>query len=235
MLTRGATVHAPRFAKNDSGQHRYPADDEERRGCRGSFLERSVPSYLNFSLECSLRVRQMLLQFGQYFADFRSFRHRRGLRVFSDSEFMMLAYGLKHLEHFRVLLFGKKIYLEIEVVSLIRLNTTAVLTHEDEQREENRFQRDDRGQKLVRERVEGEPALGSAVEPQPKGKPDRVKKDKPHFSRVRGDGVADTGRKGSLRQRAVFQLGNYFDVAGSRRGRFHSFMLCRDLRAGKHR
>ncbi len=90
----------------------------------------------------------MFLQFGQYLADFRPFCHRRDLRVFSDSELMMLAYGLEHLKHFRVLLFGQKIYLEIEMVSLIRLNITAVLTHEDEQREENRFQRDDRGQKL---------------------------------------------------------------------------------------
>ena len=90
----------------------------------------------------------MLLQFGQHVADFSPFRHRRGLRIFSDSELMMLAYGLEHLKHFRVLLFGQKIYLEVEMVPLIRLDVTAVLTHEDEQREENRFQRDDRGQKL---------------------------------------------------------------------------------------
>jgi hypothetical protein len=119
----------------------------------------------------------MLLQFGQYVADFRPLRHRRGLRVFSDSELMMLAYGLKHLKHFRVLLFRQKIYLKIEMVSLIRLNITAVLTHEDEQREENRFQRDDRGQKLIRERVKGEPAPGFAVEPEPKGEPEHMKND----------------------------------------------------------
>ena len=115
----------------------------------------------------------------------------------------MLAYGLEHLKHFRVLLFGQKIYLEIEMVSLIRLNITAVLTHEDEEREENRFQRDDRRQKLEWERVEGEPALGFAVEPEPKGKPGQVKNDKPHFPRVRCDAIANTGRKGSSRQRAV--------------------------------
>ena len=45
----------------------------------------------------------------------------------------MLANGLEHLEHFRVLLFGQKIYLQIEVVALVRLQVTAVLTHEDEQ------------------------------------------------------------------------------------------------------
>src|ERR1700691_231804 len=106
----------------------------------------------------------MLLQFGQYVADFSPFRHRRSLRISSDRELMMLAYGLEHLKHFRVLLFGQKVYLEIEMVSLIRLNVTAVLTHEDEQREENRFQRNDRGQKLVRERVEGVLALRSAVD-----------------------------------------------------------------------
>jgi hypothetical protein len=37
------------------------------------------------------------------------------------------------------------------MVSLIRLNVSSVLAHEDEQREENRFQRYDRGQELVRE------------------------------------------------------------------------------------
>ncbi len=118
----------------------------------------------------------MFLQFGQYVADFRPFRHRRGLGIFSDSELMILAYGLEHLEHFRVLLFGQKIDLEIEMVPLIRLDVTAVLTHEDEQREENRFQRDDRGQELVRERVEGQPAFRFAVDPEPKGEPYKVKK-----------------------------------------------------------
>ncbi len=123
----------------------------------------------------------MFLQFGQYVADFSPLRHRRGLRIFSDSELMVLTQGLQHLKHFRVFLFGQKIYLEIEMVSLIRLNIAAVLTHKDEQREENRFQRDDRGQKLVRERVEGEPAFKSAVQPEPKGEPDHVKNDKPRY------------------------------------------------------
>jgi len=91
------------------------------------------------------RGGQMLLQFGQYLADFCPFRHSHDLRVLSNSELMMLAYGLEHLKHFRVLFFGQKIYLEIEMIALIRLNITAVLTHEDEQREEDRFQRDDRG------------------------------------------------------------------------------------------
>ena len=86
------------------------------------------------------RRRQMLLQFGQYLADFCPFRHSHDLRVLSNSELMMLAYGLKHLKHFRVFLFGQKIYLKIEMVSLIRLDVAAVLAHEDEQREENRFQ-----------------------------------------------------------------------------------------------
>ena len=114
------------------------------------------------------------------------------------------------------------------MVSLIRLNITAVLTHEDEQREENRFQRHDRGQKLVRERVEGGPALGFAVEPEPEGEPDHVKNNEQHFPGVRGNGIAYTGRNGSLRQRAVFQLGDCLNVAGSRRGRLHSSMLFRD-------
>ena len=78
----------------------------------------------------------MFLQFGQYVADFRPFRHRRGLGIFSDGELMMFAYGLKHLKHFRVFLFRQEIYLQIKMVSLIRLGTTAVLTHQDEQREE---------------------------------------------------------------------------------------------------
>ena len=64
----------------------------------------------------------MLLQFGQYVADFRPLRHRGGLRVFSDSELVMVAYGLKHLKHFGVFLFGQKIYLEIEMITLIRLD-----------------------------------------------------------------------------------------------------------------
>jgi hypothetical protein len=176
----------------------------------------------------------MILQFRQHVMDFRPLRHRRGLRIFADSELMMLAYRLEHLKHFRVLLFRQKIYLEIEMVSLIRLNITAVLTHEDEQREENRFQRDDRGQKLVRERVEGEPALRSAVEPEPDGEPDRMKNDKPHFSCMRGNGIAYTGRKGSLRQRAMFQFGDCLNVAGSRRGRLHPSMLCRETLAAQN-
>jgi len=176
------------------------------------------------------RARQMLLQLGKYVADFRALCHRRGLRISPGSELMMLADGLEHLKHFRVLLFRQKIYLEIEMVSLIRLNIASVLTHEDEQREENRFQRDDGGQKLVRERVECEPALGSGVEPEPKGEPDRVKNDKPHLSRVRGNSIAYTGRRGSLRQRAVFQFGNCLNVAGGRRGRLHSSMLFREAR-----
>ena len=56
----------------------------------------------------------------------------------------MLAYGLQHLKHFRVLLFRQKIYLEVQMVSLIRLKITAVLTYQNEQREEDRFQRDDK-------------------------------------------------------------------------------------------
>ena len=178
---------------------------------------------------------KVFLQFRQHIAYFRPLRHRRGLRIFSNSELMMLAYGLEHLKHFRVLLFGQKIYLEIEMVSLIRLDITAVLTHEDEQREENRFQRDDRRQKLKWERVEGELALRFAVEPEPKAEPDHVKNDKPHFSRVRGDDIAYTGRQGSLRQRAVFQFGDCFNIARCRRGRLHSSMLFRDAWAGKQR
>jgi hypothetical protein len=38
-----------------------------------------------------------------------------------------------------------------------------------------------------------------------------------------------------LRQRAVFQLRDCFNVAGSRRGRLHSSMLFRDAWAGKQR
>ena len=177
----------------------------------------------------------MFLQLGEHLVDFSLLRHGHYLRVFADCKLMMRANGLKHLKHFRVLLFRQKIYLEIEMVSLIRLNITAVLTHEDEQREENRFQRHDRGQKLVRERVEGEPAFRSAVEPQPKQEPDQVKDDEPHFPRVRGDGIAYTGRHGSLRQRAVLQFGNCLNVAGSRRGRLHPSMLCRDEQSGKQR
>jgi hypothetical protein len=169
----------------------------------------------------------MLLQFGQYVAYFSPFRHCRRLRISSDSELMMLAYRLKHLKHFRVLLFRQQVYLEIEMVSLIRLNIASVLTHEDEQREKDRFQRHDRRQELVGERIEGEPALGSAVQPEPKKKPDSVKSDEPHFPSVRGDDVAYTGRHGSLRQGAVLDLGDCFYVAGSWRGHLHSFMLCR--------
>jgi hypothetical protein len=66
-----------------------------------------------------------------------------------------------------------------------------------------------------------------------KGEPDRMENDEPHFSRVRGDNIAYAGRQGSLRQRAVFQFGDCLNVAGSRRGRLHSSMLCRDCRAGK--
>ena len=102
----------------------------------------------------------------------------------------MLTYCLEHLKHFRVFLFGQKIYLEIEMISLIGLNTTTVLTHEDEQREENRFQRDDRRQKLEREWVEGEPATGFAIQPEPNGEPARVEDDKPHFPRMRGNDIA---------------------------------------------
>src|ERR1039457_5680257 len=131
----------------------------------------------------------MFLQLGEDLLDFSLLRHGHYLRVFADCKLMMRANGLKHLKHFRVLLFRQKIYLEIEMVSLIRLNITAVLTHEDEQREENRFQRDDRRQKLKWERVEGELALRFAVEPEPKAEPDHVKNDKPHFSRVRGDDI----------------------------------------------
>src|SRR5579862_2903429 len=98
----------------------------------------------------------------------------------------MLAYGLQHLKHFRIFLFGQKIYLEVEVISLIRLDITTVLTHEDEQREENRFERDDRGQKLIRERIEGEPAPGFTIEQKPDGEPNHVKYDEPHFPCVRG-------------------------------------------------
>jgi hypothetical protein len=102
------------------------------------------------------------------------------------------------------------------MISLIRLQITAILTHEDEEREENRFQRDDRGQKLVRERVEGEPALGSTIKPEPDEKPDRLDYDEPHFSGVRGDRIAYACRKRPLRQRAMFQLGDCLNVAGSR-------------------
>ena len=172
------------------------------------------------------RARQMLLQLGKYVADFRALCHRRGLRISPGSELMMLADGLEHLKHFRVLLFRQKIYLEIEMVSLIRLDVAAVLAHQDEQREENRFQRDDGGQKLVRERVECEPALGSGVEPEPKGEPYRVENDEPHFSRVRGNGIAHTRRNGSFCQRAVFQFGYCSNVAGGSRGGFHTPMLC---------
>jgi hypothetical protein len=111
------------------------------------------------------RGGQMVLQFGQYLVDFCPFCHSHDLGVLSNSELMMLAYGLKHLKHFGVFLFGQKIYLEIEMVSMIRLDVAAVLAHQDEQREENRFQRDDRGQKLEWERVKGEPALRFGVEP----------------------------------------------------------------------
>jgi hypothetical protein len=52
---------------------------------------------------------------------FSPLRHCRGLRVFSDGEPMMLAYGLEHVKRFCVFLFGQKIDLEIEMVSLIRL------------------------------------------------------------------------------------------------------------------
>jgi hypothetical protein len=102
------------------------------------------------------------------------------------------------------------------------------LAHEDGQREESRFQRDDRGQKLVRERVEDQAALRSAVQPEPDGEPHHVEYDEPHFSRMRGNGIAYTGRKGSFRQRAVFQFGDCLNVAGSRRGRLHSSMLLRE-------
>ncbi len=179
------------------------------------------------------RRRQMLLQFGQYLADFSLFCHGGDLRIFSDGELMVLAYGLKHLQHFRVLLFGQKIYLEIEMVSLISLNIASILAHEDKQREENRFQRDDRGQKLVRERVEGELALRSAIEPEPDEKPDRVENDEPHSPRMRGNGIAYTGRKGPFRQRAVFQFGDCLNVAGSSRNRLHPLMLCRETRAAQ--
>ena len=135
----------------------------------------------------------MLLEFGKYFADFRPLGHCRSLRIFSDSELMMLAYGLEHLKHLRVLLLGQKIYLEIQMVPLICLNITAVLAHQDEQRKENRFQRNNRGQKLVRERVKRESAPGLAVDPEPEGEPDHVEYDEPHFPRVRGNGVAYTG------------------------------------------
>ena len=177
----------------------------------------------------------MLLQFGQYLADFSLFCHGLDLLIFSDSELMVLAYGLKHPKHFGVLFLGQKIYLEIQMISLIRLDVAAVLTHQNEQRKKNRLQRDDGRQKLEWERVEREPAVRSAVEPEPKGEPDRVKNNKPHSSCVRGDDIAYTGRKGSLRQRAVFQFGDYFYIARCRRGRLHSFMLFRGERSGKHR
>jgi hypothetical protein len=172
------------------------------------------------------RSRQMLLQFRQHLVDFSPFRHGRGLGIVSDRELVMFTDGLQHLKHFRVLLFRQKIYLEIKMVSLIRLNIAAVLAHEDEQREEDRFQGYDRGQKLVRKRVEGELALGSAVEPEPDREPHQVEYYEPHFPCVRGDGVAYTGREGSIRQRTVFKFGDCLNVAGSsRRSRLHTSML----------
>jgi hypothetical protein len=75
----------------------------------------------------------MLLQFGQYVADFSPLRHRLGLRVFANGGLMMLAYGLKHLKHFRVLLFGQKIYLDGRPTgdSQRRLETRALAPDDD--------------------------------------------------------------------------------------------------------
>ena len=141
---------------------------------------------------------------------------------------MVLAYSLKHLKHFRVLFFRQKIYLEIEMIPLIRLDIAAILAHEYEQRKKYRFPRDNRGQKLERKWIERKLALRSAIEPEPKEEPDRVKHEEPHFPRVRGDGIAHAGRKGSARQRAMFQCGYSLNIAGSRRGRLHSSMLSQE-------
>ena len=50
---------------------------------------------------------------------------------------MVLTGRLKHQNHLGVLIFGKKVYLEIEVISLLGLNAASILAHEDEEREKN--------------------------------------------------------------------------------------------------
>lgn len=58
---------------------------------------------------------------------------------------MVLTQHLKHQNRLSVLIFGKEVYLDIEVISLLSMNT-AILAHEDEEREKNRFERDDHRQ-----------------------------------------------------------------------------------------
>jgi len=192
-----------------------------------------IEGALNAVRRGSFSRRQILSQFRQNFVDLRSPRHRLDFWIVSDCELMVLTERLEHLQHFCILLLRKEIYLQIEMIALIRLKIAAILTHENKQREENRFQRDDRGQELEWERVEGRLAMTGHVDPEPKGEPDHVKNDEPHFSRVRGDGISNTGRKGSLRKGAVFHFGNCLDVAGCRRGRLHTSMLFRSVSAGK--
>jgi hypothetical protein len=108
----------------------------------------------------------------------------------TDSRRSLARPCLEHLKHFRVFLFGQKIYLEIEMISLIRLDVAAVLAHQDEQRKKNRFRRDDRGQQLEGKRIEGKLALRVAIKPAPNGETDCVKNDEPHLPCMRGDNIA---------------------------------------------
>ena len=188
---------------------------------------------LNAVRRGSIFRRQILSQFRQYFVDLRSPRHILDFWIVSDCELMVLPERLEHLQHSCILLLRKEINLQIKVIALIRLDIAAILTHENKQREENRFQRDDRGQELEWERVEGRLAMTGHVDPEPKGEPDHVKDDEPHFSRVRCDGISNTGRKGSLRKGVVFQFGNSLDIPGCRRGRLHTSMLFPGVSAGK--
>jgi hypothetical protein len=66
----------------------------------------------------------------------------------------LFAQRLKHLQHLGVSILGQQVYLEIELISLIRLKAAAVLAHQNEERQEDRLWRHDHRQESERKRIQ---------------------------------------------------------------------------------
>ena len=128
--------------------------------------------------------------------------------------FEFRAQSLEHLQGRGQLLFREEVDLQIEMSALVCLTDHSVLRHQNEQRQEDRFERHEERQKVEWKWIKrGDDRQVAGVHEDPRQKQDGVHDREWHAARQAVDKVAQPITRRPLMEGGALQVGDLADVA----------------------
>ncbi len=156
-------------------------------------------------------------------------RIKLGVRLSADAEVIVDCH--EKLECLREFPFFYQVHLEVQIIADGRDVAGAILTHEDNDREDNRFKRDDHGEEDEGEGIKRRDAGNqTGINEDPEDEADQVEDEELEAAEIGSEDVCEPDRKGTPAQRLGLEAFDKLAAARASAGRGGDFCHTRMVR-----